>query len=542
MVDLAPREPTMSVAISWNGSGLFDGAYDELRPRLLQGSLTCRRGRDAARPLAGPMLASVGWRVHNQDRLLSPEWPGSGIYGEVEPGKPMRVEFTVGDELDYDADIDYDADVYYSSGGETLPVAMGVLGTPEQQTTLGQYETGLSGNGAMARLREQPISTAMYSNIRTDEAIGHVLDAAGWPAADRVISIGDSTLEWWWLDEEDALTALDDLLATEGAPAAMYEDALGRIRFENRNYRGTQDRSTEVQAVFSDKFNRDIEYDADIDYDDPDILYDAGAELMHSGVDYAPDYEQIWNEATVVIQHRELQSSQKVWEYGAPLVLSAGETRTITVTTSDPFQDQIAPASGTDYTVAAGSLASTPTLTNVYAQRMGVTFVAGAGGATVNGVTSNGPQIRAKPITVLYSDTVKNDVDASDSIAKYSPQNRPRTLSIPARSALNKATALAVANAAVTQYKDQHPILRLVVFNIDGEHLRRQLISEISDQIAIISDPLGLFLGGEVYIEQIEHQRVPGALRTTFVCERLSAQPGGALWDDGIWDSGLWAA
>jgi hypothetical protein len=58
--------------------------------------------------------------------------------------------------------------------------------------------------GTLSRLVGQRVSTALYETITVDVAIGHLLDAAGWPAGERVIAVSTTVLEWWWVDNADA--------------------------------------------------------------------------------------------------------------------------------------------------------------------------------------------------------------------------------------------------------------------------------------------------------------------------------------------------
>jgi hypothetical protein len=538
----SPREQAIFVEIDWTDSGLYDHPNSNLSDnaagtsRLLQGSLTTQRGRDSARPLGQAMVASGSAQVHNVDRLLSPEFAGSPIYQLVEPGRAYRMRMAAGTPIDYDAPIPYDDDVLYD-GASILPVVTGFLEEPAFDSGLGAHPTTLACIGSLSRLSGgTPISTTLYQNIRTDEALTHLLDAAGWPAADRVIAVGDTTLALWWLDTADPFNAALEILASEGAPAYLGEDSLGRLIFENRNYRTTATRSTTSRRTFSDRQIIRVGYDDPIDYD-AHVAYDAGSELQHGTLSYAPSFRDVRNQATYDIVRRVQQSLQKVWEYGTGLVLGASESKLITVTLSDPCTGALAPVLATDYSVSAGSLASTPTLESVNAQRIGIRFVANAGGATILGVTSNGPQLRAQPWTQVSAETVTNNVDASASITKT---KGIRSLAISGRREINAAFALAVANAAVNYYQINRPVVEMPLENIDGIHLQAQLTTEVSDRITIISEHLGMLSGAEFWVEQIRHRREPGKLVTTLVCERVAEATGGGRWDGAVWDGSLW--
>jgi hypothetical protein len=540
----SPREQHIYVEVDWLDNGLYAHPNSNLSDnaagtsRLLQGTLTTQRGRDSARPLGQPMVASGSATVHNADRLLSPEFAGSPIYQLIEPGRAYRIRMAAGAPIAYDAPIPYDDDVLYD-GAAILPVVTGFLEESAFDSGLGAHPTTLSCIGSLSRLRGgNPISTPLYQNIRTDQALTYLLDAAGWPAADRVIAVGDTTLDLWWMDAADPFSAALEILASEGAPSHIGESPAGFFVFENRNYRTTAPRSTTSRRTFSDRQTTRVGYDDPIDYD-ARVAYDAGSELKHGTLSYAPSFRDVRNQATYDIVRRVQQSLQKVWEYGTSLILGASESKLITITLSDPCTGALAPVLATDYSVSAGSLASTPTLESVNAQRLGIRFVAGAGGATILGVTSNGPQLRAQPWTQVSAETVTNNVDASASITKT---KGIRSLAISGRREINAAFALTVANAAVNYYQINRPVVEMPFENIDGIHLQAQLTTEVSDRITIISEHLGMLSGAEFWVEQIQHRREPGKLVATLVCERVASAAGGGRWDEGVWDAALWGA
>jgi hypothetical protein len=84
----------------------------------------------------------------------------------------------------------------------------------------------------------------------TNAAITEVLDAVGWPAGDRDLEIGKTTMQRWWTGVDVmALGALRDIEETERG--FVRESADGKIRFEDRHWRLTGARLTS-QATYSD--------------------------------------------------------------------------------------------------------------------------------------------------------------------------------------------------------------------------------------------------------------------------------------------------
>lgn len=544
----APREPTrIDFDVSWAGDGTYAGEHDRLHdpaaPRLLTGTYHCRIGRDVGRPYGKQQIPTAGGEFRNDDRLLSGEFVGSDLYQLVEPGKPARVRMSAGAEIDYDdPDLDYDDEAWYD-GVETFSRVVGVLDEPQQRPALAEKSVGLSLQGSLSKLRGNRKSTPLHRLIRLDLWIHALLDVGGWPADKRRIAIADTTLEWAWADadEGDLLDHVEDACGTEGLPSYYGEARDGYFVFQNRNWRSQQATSTTVQATLYDRLATDVDYDADVDYDDPATYYDVGAQLWHQGVgDYSAGRTEIVNRAVCVVRQRVAQPLQKVREYGTSLVLGAGETRDVELTFDDPVTGLLAPEDGTDYTVASGSLAGVPTLVASYARRATIRWVAGAGGATVNGVTSNGFQVRAEPAAVVGEETVANSIDASASIARLGGDPiGVRERRIDALAEINRSTAIALCDAMVAYSMAPRPMATVTLMNIDWEHLAFQLAADISWRIAVVQEQLGLF--GDFWIEQIDERREPAKLVTELTCSRVLQEPGAGLWDDMLWNVGLWA-
>lgn len=535
----APREPIISAEVDWLGDNGYSLPESDTTSRLIQSSLQTQRGRDAARPLGQPMVPGFSWKVNNFDRLYSPEFALSNLFHLILPGKGMRVRMTVGsDAVEYNEAISYNATVFYN-GVETIPVITGVLDEPEHETSLGNMISTLPGLGVLSRLRGSRVSTPLYSNIRTDVALGHILDAVGWPASARVISIGDTTLDWWWCDGIDAFEAVVQLLATEGPPSYFGEDTLGRAVFENRNYRTTATRSLNSRAVFYDRVFAAVGYNDPIDYNAA-VPYNGSSQLYHQGVQpYSAGFKDIYNDITCAVTRRSTQTLQAVWNYGTPLVLGPAESRLVEVKLSDPCSGAVAPVAATDYTVATGSLSTTPTLENVNAKTVGIRWIAGGGGATINGVTSNGPQLRAIPTIVVSQGTERQSLDSSASISKYGGVNGiAKPLQVGALPEINSQTAIALCDSVVAFYQDPRATIEVTVTNIDALHLTYQLTLDISDRVSVVSAPLGLY--GDFWIEQVRHRREGMKLVTTYVCERVLDSIPGGIWDTDLWDSATW--
>jgi len=99
--------------------------------------------------------------------------------------------------------------------------------------------------------------------------VNRVLDSVLWPAADRLVSAGDSTLQATTLGG-DALTEL--FLVADSELGELYVDAAGNVTFRNRHAMLRDARSVTSQATFGDGGGTELPYnDLGISYDDTTI-------------------------------------------------------------------------------------------------------------------------------------------------------------------------------------------------------------------------------------------------------------------------------
>lgn len=123
----------------------------------------------------------------------------------------------------------------------------------------------LGPGGAFARRKNY--KSELQTGVRIDQAIGTLLDAVGWPSADRVLDVADRSCEFFWLDvEDDPWKILSQLVNAEGPLAQFYMDGQGRAVFEAQNFRTTATRSTVIQETFrrvttEPIFSRMLKYD-----------------------------------------------------------------------------------------------------------------------------------------------------------------------------------------------------------------------------------------------------------------------------------------
>ena len=107
---------------------------------------------------------------------------------------------------------------------------------------------------------------------------------------------------------------------------------------------------------------------------------------------------------------RVLQPESDVWSSPEDVQMAAHASLTIRLTAQNntPFQSLVVPAVGTDYTVSAGALAATPTLSRISGVESDLTLRAGAAGATLQNLKVRGRLL----LPGLESAYINQDVDA----------------------------------------------------------------------------------------------------------------------------------
>lgn len=535
-----PATLDVQVAVSWDGTAAFDGEHDDVTPdTAIDPGVQVRHGRQDSLTLSPPRISDGGFDVHNDDGTYSQERADSPIYQRVLPGRPVRYRAAVGTEGAYTEGTPYtEADPYTGLG--TWPLGRHILREISQTTAIGNRRVAFETIGYETVLTRAVVTVPLQQAIRTDQAVTLLLDAAGWPEDARDVAVGDTTLLLWWCDERHPWDAMLELLGAEG-PGTFYVDRDGVFHWENRNYRTITERSTTSQATFLDRDDGPASTYADGNpYTDNRLYRDHVSGLWFFGLGYDPGFRNIYNRATYATKRRPEPSSVSVtpvWEYGATLELSANQSRTLFARPADPFVEAVEPVAATDYTVTAGSATVVLTYSSGFVAFIVVT--AGPSGATIEGVTSTGLQLRAKSLTIVSETTAENSVDASESIAKFSPipgAAIPITLSVQGWPEIDPATAEAVCNAWVNRYMVPRPVVMIGLRNADGEHLRQILERMPSDRITLVEANTGL--DADVWVNSTQLRisgaagRVVEAVLGCEICDELS----GAIWDVSLWD------
>jgi hypothetical protein len=152
---------------------------------------------------------------------------------------------------------------------------------------------------------------------------------------------------------------------------------------------------------------------------------------------------------------------------------------------------------------------------------------------------TSGLQLRAQPLTTVSQTTVTNSIDATDSIAKYSPipgADIPITLDVAGWPELDVAMAEAVCNAWVLKHQIPRALMTLTLRNATGGQVEQILRRAVSDRVTIHEQNTGV--SGDAWVNAVTIT-VSGAggrvLEAQLQCERTD-EAAGAVWDISHWN------
>lgn len=385
-----------------------------------------------------------------------------------------------------------------------------ILPTPSRR---GTSTAKLEAIGPLGYLNENKVQVAMSTSKGTGAAIGDILDAAGWPAGDRDIDTGQTTMTRFFMARTNVMEALRIVERSEGG--FIKELANGRIAFEDRHKRLKAPHLTS-QATFSDV---------------------VGATLGYSNIKQSDPLPGIFNLFEITFPTFTVGSLATLWtlsESGAssPLI-SPGETRTFVAmypTPSAPTADAgvdawTTPVENTDYDANTASDGSGTDVSSDLA----VAVVKGANTMEI-AITNNGSVaayvtlLQARGTPVSQNDPIR--IFAEDATSKTAYGERIFTAGknfVP-----DSAEARDWADFNLSIFKDSIPILsKRVDANRDQAHLDEVLTRDISDRITVVANTFasGLGLNEDFFIEAIRH-RIDAQLKTHDVTWELSPASG----------------
>lgn len=523
----------LEVHVSLDGSGTFDGDDDRLYKVKADTGVTLDEGRDGAQQLNPPKIGAGDFELSDKQGLYSPGNAASPYYQRLLPGKPIRYQVKHGERRLYRSHIPYRSHVYYRGKG-VWPLGRHLLDDLNPDPTVGNRRAKVSTLGWETMLARATATIPVMTTPLVSECFTAWLDAVSWPTDKRDIAVSDTRLLLYYADERHPWDGMLELLAAEG-PGMFGVRRDGTFYFENRNFRTTATRSTTSQATFYDRIaGQRTRYRAHVLYRSHKLYRGRVSGLVHTNLKPLNPLKNILNRATYTTRRRALAVSAAIWSLGTTLDLSSVSSRTLIVKPSDPFQNAITPVLTTDYTVSGGTVSVSLSATSGLVAFLTVTKTSGSP------IVSN-LQLRAQSLTVVGETTVLNTVDASSSIAKYSPipgHNIPITLPISGWAEIDQANAEAVCNAWVLRQQELRPLVSFTIKGNDAAHLEAILRLRESDRITLYDSLSGIAADFWVNAMQLKISDARGSTVELAVLAEACDFITGAVWDDpsAVWN------
>lgn len=494
--------PAYAFKIDWNADGDFNDPNEDITNDEID-TISITYGRDQERQLSPGAVGSASCRLTNASRTYSPEYAASPLSGNLDPARDAKFE------------------VVWAS--TTFPLFRGKIDDYDISSDFEDRSVSFSFLDGLALLQGVKLSTGVYQSLRTGDVINVILNEAGWTGA-RDIDLGSTVVKFWWAEGTDALSAVQDIVKSEGPPAVAYVAPDGTFVFRDRHHRLQNTASVTSQATFAAE---------SFDCNAPSVT---GFNIAKP-FKYSHGWRDIVNTVTFEVSDRAVSADvQAVWSSDDSIVLSIGQSVTIDVSGSDPFINAITPVSGTDYTfTGAGTV--TVGLNRTSGASAQVTFTAIGGGVVITNM-----QLRAQPIPV--TNTVKITRSDTASISAHGERSYPDSAPW-----ANANDAEAIANTILLHYANRRPSVQLRVVTSDPAHFLQVVGRTISDRIHIKNDEMGI--DDDFFIERVTHtiQRInqvgkPPVHSVIFGCEKvlsLSSNPftfdvRGRGFDEGVFD------
>jgi hypothetical protein len=465
------------VYVDWDNNGTFVAVGDNITRRVLdqRQPVMAAYGRDTARTGSPISPGEASFAINNQSRDYSPENTASPLTGKVLPGRPVYIEAV-------------------TSGGSTYVIFRGylddfdLLPSRDSRSILARCVDGLG------RLRGANISTSLYTGIRTGDAIGVILDAVGWPAAARSIDPGATLMPYWWLGNVDAMTAILDLVYSEGHPSLITIGSDGGFVFRDRHHRYIRAASLTAQSTWRSS---------------------GGIEpLISDPTTYDHGWKEIVNSVTYEVPLRAAASTFAVaWSAQGQITVGSGEIVTLEAIANAALAETVAPVAGTDYTVVSGSV--NITLNRSTGQVFSLRIASVGGPAVIDGL-----QLRGRTV-----DTITNlqvTVEDTASIASYGRRTAPDGQ---APVWAGRYDAQAVGEILVGRRAERLPtVTTTIVGSANATRLTQALARELSDRVRVTESHTGL--DSDCFVEKIAHTIGQGGTehRTTFALEKAPTE------------------
>ena len=455
---------TYRYCADWDGDNSFISPGEDISAFVFEA--TWEYGRDYASQLNGRTKAgSCRLTLDNSDSRFSPFNSSSPLYGQMLPGRRVRITMQIG-------------------GGAEVTMWQGFLESisPTVGAMVGISTAELLAYGALAhRSLQGEILVQMHTDVTTGAAITEVLDQAQFPSEERVIDPGQGTMSRWW-DKGTAIQALRDLEETEAG--FLRETRDGKIAFEDRAHRLSEPH-TSSQATYG------------------------GSSLVLWNPQQGDSSKGIFNYIEAAVRSFDVSEEIVLWTLaGTPPAIAPGATLSI----KGQFPT---PTSQSGY-LAVSEWATTDYQANSQADGGGDDLTEHIDAAVTKGATeialeftNNGAATayltlcRCHGIAVVESDPVKvwaEDDESKDRFGYLPYTNLGKYLT-------NIQEAQDRCDHFLAIYKDPVPIISFdLKTNYDSIHLAEAQVRDVSDRITIMAGaPYGLYIDEDFFVEWIRH-------------------------------------
>jgi len=468
---------TYEVLVDWDDDDIFTGTGEDITARCLRFEWSL--GRDYGSQILGRSTAGkFSAIVDNESGDYSPFNTSSPLAGNLEPGRKIKVTMN-----------------------STVQWQGFVTDVHPMPNVSGANLARITGEGPLGRINRGDVELGMQTSIGTGALVTAVLDKIGWPAGDRTIATGDSTVARFWSSEKKALEVLREIEATE--VGFIREGKDGKIIFEERQHRLKTDHLTS-QVTFSDAPAATVGY-RKIQQSNPvrGILNNVRARYIKPTVASIAD---LWTspEGSSDSTSRQILDTQSVTfvaNYPAPD--DTDENVSVDAWTT--------PVASTDFTVHT---AADGTGTDLSAS-VAVAVVKSSNKMEITLTNNSGSDgyvtlVKARGTKVTYSDIV--EVIARDTTSESAVGKRNHM--IPTRFFADSEDAQWAANWILSITKDRAPTI-LISVNANKDTTHRDAVEDhdISDRVTLTADNAsGLGVDEDCFIENMKHVVTQGKI------------------------------
>jgi hypothetical protein len=477
---------TYQLQVDWDNNGDFIGTYDDITSDVL--SVSFRRGRDYASQLTGNSSAGKFTAIlNNESGKYSPLNASSVLAGNILPARSVRFGTGASASFPYTFPFDFSTEAQDMWAGKLQTIAPKPASTALATCTLEAY-------GALGYLNEFMPKSITETNIRTDQAIGAILDAADWSVTDRTLAEGKTTMTRWWTTDQATIKALR--LVEETEAGFVRESYDGKIVFESRETRLNPPYNASL-VTFSDAGGATHSY-MTLRQEDPLGTVVNHIEAVYRGYTFTY-FADLWTLGDTGADSPMLTpSEQRIWIASYPNTNSPNDAIEV-----NAWHDLVATTDYTGNLAADGSGNNMTTYLDVDVTKTATQMI-----ITVTNTHTTDNVF----ITLLKArgDSVQGDdpviVQAVDSASQAIFGDRMHTAAtefIPTH-----VQAQSWCNYHMSVFKSPVPILTMTFnANVSQNNMDQAIARDISDRVTVVAqNNANLGINSEFFIENISHK------------------------------------